>query len=91
MVLEQIFCQFTGSTAQTHCAWRPQLVSKKFLEEEIFVGTNFRELAFDRENRKNFYLAKNFPLYGTLQFVCTIVHRPNSREKHKPEQVNTSR
>ena len=36
----------------------PQLVSKKFLEEEIFAGTNFRELAFDRENRENFCLAK---------------------------------
>ena len=39
---------------------RPQLVSKKFLEEEIFAGTNFRELAFDRENRENFCLAKIF-------------------------------
>ena len=58
MVLGQIFCRFTGSAAQTHCAWRPQLVSKKFLEEEIFAGTNFRELAFDRENRENFCLAK---------------------------------
>ena len=58
MVLGQIFCRFTGSAAQTHCARRPQLVSKKFLEEEIFAGTNFRELAFDRENREN------FPLYG---------------------------
>ena len=55
MVLGQIFCRFTGSAAQTHCARRPQLVSKKFLEEEIFAGTNFRELAFDREN---FCLAK---------------------------------
>ena len=36
----------------------PQLISKKCLEEEIFTGTNFRELAFDRENREN------FPLYG---------------------------
>ena len=52
------FCRFTGSAAQTHCARRPQLVSKKFLEEEIFAGTNFRELAFDRENRENFCLAK---------------------------------
>ena len=58
MVLRQIFCRFTGSAAQTHCARRPQLVSKKFLKEEIFAGTNFRELAFDRENRENFYLAK---------------------------------
>ena len=58
MVLQQIFCRFTGSAAQTHCARHPQLVSKKFLEEEIFAGTNFRKLAFDRENRENFYLAK---------------------------------
>ena len=28
------------------------------MEEEIFAGTNFRELAFDRENRENVYLAK---------------------------------
>ena len=53
MVLGQFFCRFTGSAAQlehTACARRhgPQLVSKKFLEEEIFAGTNFRELAFDR-------------------------------------------
>ena len=35
MVLQQIFCQFTGSAAQTHCARRPQPVSRKFLEEKI--------------------------------------------------------
>ena len=58
MVLREFFCRFTGSAALTHCAQRPQLVSKKYLEEEIFVGTNFRELAFDRENRENFCLAK---------------------------------
>ena len=58
MVLREFFCRFTGSAALTHCARRPQLVSKKFLEEEIFAGTNFRELAFDRENRENFCLAK---------------------------------
>ena len=58
MVLGQIFYRFTGSATQTHCAQRPQLVSKKFLKEEIFAGTNFRELAFDRENRENFCLAK---------------------------------
>ena len=63
MVLGQFFCRFTGSAAQlehTACARRygPQLVSKKFLEEEIFAGTNFCELAFDRENRENFCLAK---------------------------------
>ena len=51
MVLRQIFCWFTGgSAAQTHCARLPQLVNKKFFEEEIFAGTNFRELACDREN-----------------------------------------
>ena len=58
MVLGQFFCRFTGSAPQTHCARRPQLVSNKILEEEIFAGTNFRELAFDRENRENFCLAK---------------------------------
>ena len=57
MVLGQFFCRFTGSAAQTHSARRPQLDSNKFLEE-IFAGTNFRELAFDRENRENFCLAK---------------------------------
>ena len=72
MVLGQFFCRFTGSAAQlehTACARHhgPQLVSKKFLEEEIFAGTNFRELAFDRENRENFCLAKtSFSLYGIL-------------------------
>ena len=50
--------QFSGSTAQTHCARLPQLVSKKFLEEEIFVETNFCKLAFNHENRENFCLAK---------------------------------
>ena len=53
-----IFLSIYWSAAQTHCARCPQLVSKKFLEKEIFVGTNFRELAFDRENRENFCLAK---------------------------------
>ena len=66
MVLGQFFCRFTGSAAQleyTACARShgPQLVSKKFLEEEIFAGTNFHELAFDRENRED------FPLYGSLE------------------------
>ena len=65
MVLGEFFCRFTGSVAQTHCARRPQPVSKKFLEEEIFAGTNFRELAFDRENLK-FLPRENFPLYGML-------------------------
>jgi len=67
MVLGQFFCRFTGSEAQIHCARRPQLVSKKFLEEEIFVGTNFRELAFDRENREN------FPLYGNFLGLATLM------------------
>ena len=62
MVLGQFFCRFTGSAAQlehTACVRRhgPQLVSNKFLEE-IFAGTNFRELVFDCENRENFCLAK---------------------------------
>ena len=34
------------------------LISKKFLEEKIFAGTNFHELAFDRKNCENFCLAK---------------------------------
>ena len=54
MVLGQFFCRFIVSAAQTHCARHPQLVSKKFLEEEIFAGTNFR----DHENRENFCLVK---------------------------------
>ena len=58
MVLQQIFCRFTASVAQTHCARGPQLVNKKFLEEEIFTGTNFRKLAFDHQNRENFCLVK---------------------------------
>ena len=58
MVLGQFFCRFTGSVAQTHCARHPQLISEKFLEEEIFAGTNFHELAFDRENCENFCLAE---------------------------------
>ena len=53
MVLGQFFCPFTGSAAQlehTACARRhgPQLVSKKFLEEEIFGGRNFRGNKFSR-------------------------------------------
>ena len=38
MVLGQLFCRFTGSAAQTHSARRPQLVSKIFLEEQIFAS-----------------------------------------------------
>ena len=74
MVLGQLFCRFTGSAAQLEhnaCARRhgPQLVSKKFLEEEIFVGTNFRELAFHRENRENFCLVKisRYTVFGHFQ------------------------
>ena len=75
MVLGQFFCRFTGSAAQlehTACARRhgPQLVSKKFLEEEIFAGTNFRELAFDRENRENFCLAK---IPAILYHRCVVM------------------
>ena len=66
------FCRFTGSAAQTHCAQRPQFVSKKFLEEEIFAGTNFRELAFDRENRENFCLAK-ISRYAVYSKFCTFI------------------
>ena len=70
----QIFCRFTGSAAQTHCARCLQLVSKKFLKEEIFTGTNFRELAFDREI---FYLAK-FPairgIYIAVPSTYTGMH-----------------
>ena len=67
MVLGQFFCPFTGSAAQlerTACARHhgPQLVGKKFLEEEIFTVTNFRELPFDCENREN------FPLYGSNNY-----------------------
>ena len=61
MVLRQIFCRFTGSAAQTHCAQRPQFVSKKFLEEEIFAGTNFRELAFDRAKIAKISASRKFP------------------------------
>ena len=49
----------------------PQLVSKKLLEEEIFAGTNFRELAFDRENRENFCLAK-ISRYTVLAFFVHL-------------------
>ena len=63
MVLREFFCRFTGPAALPHCARHPQFVSKKFLEEEIFAGTNFCELAFDRENRKKFLPRENFPLY----------------------------
>ena len=55
MALQQIFCQFTGSAAQKFLGF---LVSKKFLEEKIFAGTNFCELAFDHENCENFCLVK---------------------------------
>ena len=76
MVLREFFCRFTGSAALTHCARRPQPVSKKFLEEEIFAGTNFHELAFDRENRENFCLAKisRYTVHGLGQvaFYCIL-------------------
>jgi len=49
---------FLGSAAQTQCAWHPQLVSKKILKKEIFAGTNFRELEFDRVYCEKFCLAK---------------------------------
>ena len=53
MVLGQFFCRFTGSAAQTHSAGRPQLVSKKFLEEEIFASW-----LLIAKIAKNFCLAK---------------------------------
>ena len=73
MVLRQIFSRFTGSAAQTHCARRPQLVSKKCLEEEIFAGTNFRELAFDRKNRENFPL---YSIRAALKAAAISTSRP---------------
>ena len=48
------FCRFTGSAALRHCA--RLVVSKKFVEEKIFAGTNFCELVFDCENHENFCL-----------------------------------
>ena len=74
MALGQFFSRFTGSEAQlehTACDRRhgPQLVSKKFLEEEIFEGTIFREVAFDRENRENFCLAKISRYTISISFV----------------------
>ena len=47
-----------GLLSLASSAQLPQLVSNKFFEEEIFAGTNFRELAFDRENHENIYLVK---------------------------------
>ena len=41
------------------------LSGKKFSEIEIFLGTNFRDLAFDCENREN------FPLYGIALITAT--------------------
>ena len=74
MVLGQFFCRFTGSEAQTHCARRPQLVSKKFLEEEIFAGINFRKLAFDHENCENFCLTKisRYTVFGNLRPLINL-------------------
>ena len=71
MVLGQIFYRFTGSATQTHCARRPQLVSKKFLEEEIFAGTNFRELAFDREIAK-ISASRKFPAIRYHYYLSLI-------------------
>ena len=50
------FHRYTGSVARRHCV--RFIVSKKFVEEKIFTATNFRELVIDRENRKDFCLAK---------------------------------
>ena len=79
MVLREFFCRFTGYAALTHCARRPQLVSKKFLEEEIFAGTNFREVAFDRENRENFCLAK---ISRDTVHVATIFEEQLNEDTH---------
>ena len=62
------FWQFTGSATRRHHA---QLVSKKILEKKIFVGINFRELVFDRENHENFWLAK---ISCYTVFKCTTLH-----------------
>ena len=77
MVLGQIFYRFTGSATQTHCARRPQLVSKKFLEEEIFAGTNFRELAFDRAGKSRKFPATRYVAGGSnilsmADMVCLV-------------------
>ena len=38
---------------------------ENFVREEIFAGTNFHDLAFARENRENFCLAKiSYYSYG---------------------------
>ena len=47
----------------------------KIFEEEIFVGTNFRDLAFDRENRENFCLPK-MSRYMVVMFMVTYKLHP---------------
>ena len=53
--------------------------ARKSLEEEIFTGTNFRELVLDRENRGNFFLMKisryTVPhLREECDHLCTWAH-----------------
>ena len=57
--------------SSNNSAQRSQVISKKFLEEEIFAGTNFRELAFDCENRENFCLAKISRYTVTVPYFIT--------------------
>ena len=40
---------------------------------KIFAGTNFRELAFDRENRENFCLAK-ISRYTVAAYTGILTH-----------------
>ena len=49
--------------------------ARNFVEEEIFAGTNFRELAFDRENRENFCLAKisRYTVSTVVNYALTTV------------------
>ena len=67
MFLRQIFCQFTGSAAQTHCARRPQLVSKKFWRKKF--SRNFHA------HRKNFCLSKisHYTVCHGTWWICYIL------------------
>ena len=47
------------------------MICKKFLEAEIFIGRNFREVVFDRENRKiSFYGVANQQILTARPFIC---------------------
>ena len=57
-------------------------------QQEIFAGTNFRELAFDRENRENFCLAKISrymvdQLSTCLVSLVTSPRAPPGEKRHK--------